>query len=1061
MQPAISKDHIAFVYAGDIWVSNKDGSSPRRLTTDSADEDHPHFSPDGKWIAFSANYDNNRDVYKISVKGGQPTRLTWHPGADQVNGWSANGLRILFTSRREMRQGRSAQAWEVLSTGGLPMKVMDAVVQMASWAGDGKTLAYQPYNVAHRGSSGWRNHRGGTTPPIWILEPGGNSYEEIPHVNASDTNPLWVGNDVYFLSDRDNVRNLHQYNAETKAVSQLTHEKLWDILSADSYKNEIIYDAGGELKIVNTAGNTQRLSITINPDLPELRTQWKNVMGSLESALLSAHGKRVLISARGEIFTIPLEDGSTRNLTQTDGVRERDALWSPKGDKIAYTSDKGGEQKLVIVDQFGANKSKSYSLGGEGDFNLMLWGGEGKRIIYGDSHLGLWAINTTSGKRNKIDTDNRRAGFGVSQSKDGRWLAYTKVAANYLSDIYIHDLFKGKTHKITDGMSHATDPAFSPDGKYLYFFASTNAGTTSVFLDMSTQERPRRNGLYGVVLTADGKSPLLPKSDEEELTEDKPKDKSDKKDKEGKTKEKVAAVKIDFKNIEDRIVALPVPQRAYGGMEVANDGNLYFIEFDQPGISIDTDGSPSFNSRLIQFDFEELETNVAINDVVGFALSSDGKSILTISQNGTLETAKIAKELKTESLDTSGIKAKISPAAEWAQIFDEVWRTEKDYFYAKNMHGLDWKAIGDRYRTLLPDVGRRSDLNRLMVEMIAELQVGHNRVGGGDVVRQKSVSVGLLGVDLRVKHGQYTITKIYTGERWNPSLKAPLAAPGIGAKVGDTIHSVNGVHLDATINIYSLFENTVGTQVALEVSSDINYKNIRKVIVEPIANDSRLRVWNWIESNRKAVEKATNGKVGYIYLPDTAGGGFTYFNRMFFAQSDKKALIIDERRNSGGQAANYITDVLSRQYLSSWKDRDAMLFDTPGGAVYGPKVMLIDQDAGSGGDFLPYSFSRMGLGKLIGKTTWGGLIGIAANRQTIDGGMVLVPYFRFFTPEGEWRVENEGVAPDMEVELDPIQVNKGRDTQLEAGITEILEQLKTYKPVKLNKAPKSPEKVGQ
>jgi tricorn protease len=1068
MQPAISENHIAFVYAGDIWIANKDGSLPRRLTSDSADENQPHFSPDGNWLAFSANYDDNWDVYKIAVTGGQPTRLTWHPGDDNVNGWSADGKRILFTSRREMRQGRSAQAWEVLALGGFPTKVMEAVVQSASWSSDGTTLAYQPYITAHRGSSGWRNHRGGSTPPIWILKPGANSYVEIPHLRASDTNPLWVDNNVYFLSDRDNVRNLYQYNTTSKAVTQLTHEKVWDVVSADNYHREIIYDVGGELKIVNTAdGLAKTVAININPDLPELRTQWKNAMGALENAQISAHGKRVVLSARGEIFTVPLEKGSTRNLTQTDGIRERDALWSPKGDKIAYTSDKGGIQNLVIVDQFGANKNRSFSLGGASDNQLLLWGGEGKRIIYSDSHLGLWVINTKDGKRNKIDTDNRRAGFGVSQTKDGRWLAYTKFAANNLSDIYIYDLFKNKSHKVTGSMSHATSPAFSPDGKYLYFFASTNAGITSVFLDMSTQERPLRNGLYGIVLSADEKSPLLPKSDEETIDGEDSKEADTNQDKakntaDGSKKEsKIAAVKIDFKGIQDRIVALPVPLRAYANMVVANNGNLFFIEFDQPGISIDTDGSPSFSSRLMQFDFEGLESSIAKTDVVAFNLSSDGKNILTVSQDGKLETTKVSKKLEPKALDTSEVKAKINPRAEWAQIFDEVWRTEKDYFYAENMHGLDWDAIGKRYRTLLPYVGRREDLNRLMVEMIAELQVGHNRIGGGDLVRQTPISVGLLGADLRVKHGQYTITKIYTGEKWNPSLKAPLAAPGIGAKVGDTIHSVNGVPLDAKTNIYALFEDTVGKQVALEVSSDINYKNMRKVIVEPIANDDSLRIWNWIESNRIAVEKATKGKVGYIYLPDTAGGGFTFFNRMFFAQSDKTALIIDERRNSGGQAANYITDVLSREYLSSWKDRDAMIFDTPGGAVFGPKVMLIDQDAGSGGDFLPYSFKRMGLGKLIGKTTWGGLIGIAANRQTIDGGRVVVPFFRFFTPEGEWRVENEGVDPDMDVALDPVQVNQGRDTQLEAGISEILQQLKTYKPVKLNKAPKLPEKVGQ
>jgi tricorn protease len=1055
-EPAISADKIAFVYAGDIWQANHDGSSPSRVTSSTADETAPHFSPDGQWLAFSANHDNNTDVYLISSNGGQPTRLTWHPGRDTVNGWSRDGQRILFTSGREMKMGRSAQAWEVASKGGLPTKVMDAVVQSASWANDGKTLAYQPYNTAHRGGSGWRNHRGGTVPPIWIMQPGASSYQQIPRVKASDTNPLWVGDEVYFLSDRDLVRNLHKYNQQSKQVTQVTFEKTWDLISADTQGENVIYDVAGSLKLLNTkTGTTTSPKISINPDLPELRVQWKDAMSALESARLSSSGKRVLISARGEVFTVPVKEGSTRNLTMTDGVRERDALWSPKGNRIAYTSDESGEQKLMIVDQMGRPKNKGFSLGPTADYQLISWAGDGSKIIYSDNHLGLWSINPINGKRTKLDTDNRRSQFETSLSSDGRWLAYTKIGANHFSDIYLYDFKKKQSHKLTDSMSSAGSPVFSPDGQYLYFSASTNSGPTNVGLDMSTQERPYRYAIYAFVLSADGRSPLLPKSDEEKTTKKSDDDKGEDDDK------KVNAVQIDLKGLSERIVALPMAQKAYFGMEVAEDGNLYFIETNQPGDSIEADGQATQTSQLMRFDFEEKKTEKIMDDVQGFTLSSDGKTILTFSSNGELKTAEIGKKLSPEALNTSEVKAKINPRAEWEQIFDEVWRAERDYFYAANMHGLDWKAIHTRYKKLLPHVARRADLNRLMVEMIAEMQVGHNRVGGGDIPRQKPIAVGLLGADLRVVKNQYKIKTIYTGEKWNPSVIAPLAAPGIGAKEGDTIHSVNGVTLNGAINIYSLLENTVGKQVTLMVSRNGNIKNAKKVIVEPVANDGNLRFWNWVEKNRKTVDKASGGKVGYVYLPNTAGAGFTFFNRMFFAQADKKAMIIDERRNGGGQAANYITDILSRQYLASWKDRDGLIYDTPGTAVFGPKVMLIDQDAGSGGDFLPYSFKRMGIGKLIGKTTWGGLIGIAANRATIDGGRVVVPFFRFFTPDNEWRVENEGVAPDIEVELNPTLVNKGRDSQLEAGINEVLNQLKTYKPIKLDKAPAFPAKVGQ
>jgi len=1057
--PAISKNQLAFVYAGDIWLANRDGSAPHRITSSTADESNPHFSPDGKWLAYSANHDNNNDVYLISTTGGQPTRLTWHPGPDTVNGWSADGQRILFTSRREMKIGRSAQAWEVAVKGGLPTKVMDAVVQSAAWSLDGETIAYQPYITAHRGASGWRNHRGGSTPPIWILKPSGKSYQEIPHVRASDTNPLWVGEDVYFLSDRDNVRNLYKYQPNSNQVTQVTFEKIWDINFADAQDNSLIYEVGGSLKLLNVDnGTTTAVTIDINPDLPELRVQWKDAMPSMENIRLSSSGKRALVSARGEVFTVPLKDGSTRNLTFTSGVRERDALWSPKGERIAYTSDKGGFQKLVIVDQSGNKKSKSYSLGEPADYQLLLWGGDGSKIIYSDNHLGLWAINPKNGKRKKIDIDNRRNSVGISLSADGRWLAYTKSRANYFADIYLYDFKLNKSYLITDGMSSSSSPVFSPDGQYLYFMASTNAGTTAVGLDMSTQERPLRNGIYAVVLAAAGKSPLLPKSDEEDEA-DKNSKKSD--DDSDKSEKKKVVVKVDINKISERIVALPVAQRAYSGMQVAHDGNLYYVQSNQRGDSVGLDGRLTETSELIRFDFEENKAEKVLDDVEEFNLSADGKVILTISTEGKLKTAKIDKKFEMEDLNTADVRVKMNPRAEWQQIFDEVWRTERDYFYAENMHGLDWKGIGERYKKLLPHVGRRADLNRLLVEMIAEMQVGHNRVFGGDIPTEKTVSVGLLGADFRVVNNQYRISRVYTGEKWNPSLKAPLSAPGIGAKEGDTILSVNGTVVSGNMNIFSLFENTVGKQVTMTVSEDGKRKNAKKIIVEPIANEEGLRFWAWVEGNRKAVDKATNGQVGYVYLPDTAGGGFTFFNRMFFAQTDKKAMIIDERRNGGGQAANYITDILSRKYLASWKDRDGMVFDTPGAAVYGPKVMLIDQDAGSGGDFLPYSFKRMKLGKLIGKTTWGGLIGIAANRSTIDDGRVLVPFFRFYTPDNEWRVENEGVSPDMDVALDPVLVNNGRDSQLEAGITEVLAQLKSYKPIKLDKSPALPTKVGE
>lgn len=1063
--PDISKDQLAFVYAGDIWVASRDGKESRRLTSSAADESLPVFSPDGKWIAFTADYNGNTDAYVISADGGQPKRLTFHPDDDVVTGWSPDGKEVLFTSPREVAVGRSQQLYRISASGGYPTKVMDAPVTEADYAPDGKSMAYRPYIQAYRGSSGWRQHRGGTTPPIWIYDFDAKSHVEIPHVNASDLNPIWLGKEVYFLSDRaDGAVNLFRYEGQGKAPKQLTENTVWDIRSARGFGDAIAYEAGGRLYELNTKnGRSHEIKVSINPDLPQLQVEWKDAAGMLESASLSPTGKRAVLVARGDIFTVPTDEGSTRNITASDGVRESAALWSPDGSRIAYISDKGGAHQLVIAGQTGMGDSKSYKFDGTAYYNLLSWGGKGEHIIYQDNHLNLFAFDVESGKHRKIATDNRRGDVGVSQSADGRWLAYTVAGANYFNRVMIYDFEGGETFAVTDGLSHASDPAFSPDGKYLYFAASTNSGPSQVGLDMSTQERPLRFGLYAAVLQADGSSPLLPKPGDEEVKEEKPEEEKNKKEEgEGDEKEEAKPVSIDTEGLTSRIIALPVPERAYDTLRVASDGALFFIEREQPGVSRELpDTDRSATDTLMRFDFEDREADSAFERISGYDISHDGKKLIVMGMGGRVMTANATARPQGESLGMGDVKMLVNPRNEWAQIFADVWRMEREYFYDPNLHGLDWDAVYKRYRPLVDHVGRREDLNDLMVEMIGELQVGHNRVRGGDIHRERGMSVGLLGADLRVEDGRYMLAKIYTGERWNPFLVAPLAIPGIGVKEGDFILAINGRSLTADDNIFAHLEGTVGKQVTLTVSADASGKDSRDVVVEPVGHEDELRHWNWVEGNRRKVEEATDGRVAYVYLPNTAGAGFTYFNRMFFAQVDKKAIIVDERSNGGGQAANYITDVLSRTYLASWKDRDGMTFDTPGGAIYGPKVMLIDQDAGSGGDFLPYAFRRMGLGKLIGTRTWGGLIGISANPSLIDGGQLAVPFFRFYTPDGEWRVENEGVAPDIEVVQATAALNAGSDPQLERAITEILKDLEAYTPIKRPEAPAYPTEVGK
>ncbi len=1062
-QPDLSADKLAFVYGGDIWVSNRDGTDPKRITSHPATESAPKFSPDGKTIAFTANYDNNSDVYTIDINGGQPKRLTYHPSQDVVNGWSTDGKSVLFASSREILNSRSRQLYQISVSGGYPSKVMQAIAYEGEWNQQGNELAYRPFRAAHSGASGWHLHRGGTTPPIWIINPKSGKTEKLPHNRSNDINPMWQGDDVIFLSDRDNIAsNLYHYNRQTKAVKQLTKETDWNIRSADLNGNEVVYEAGGVLKsYALDTGKTQVLDINLIADSVQLRPQWKKTGNNIERFGLSKSGKRAVITARGDIYTVPLKDGSVRNLTQTDGVRESHGIWSSKGTKLAYISEVADKNnvvghQLIIRSQTGLGKKKVIDLNSSSYLSLLSWSPDDSHIIFSDNHLQLFGLNLKTEKTFLINKDVRRSNVEFSFSSDSRWLAYTVSGKNYFSQIKLYDFKNKKSHLITDRMSHAHSPAFAKDD-YLYFAASTNTGPAQVGLDMSTQEKPIRSALYVAVLSKKGKSPLLPKMGDEEAKPVKDKDSDEKDD-----KTEVKSVKIDLNGLLDRKVALPLPERNYDSLSVADDGSLFFIERVQPGVSNELPGSERFaTAQLKRFDFEEKQATVAMSDIGSYTMSADGKKLLIMTPGFKLVHADAKEKLESKPLNTSDMQALVDPKKEWLQIFNETWWMEKEYFYDPNMHGSDWKKVYDKYRPLLAHVVRREDLNELMVEMIGELEVGHNRVWGGDVHRESPVAIGQLGADFEIDNGNYKIKTIYTGERWNPYLQAPLAIPGLAVKEGDYILAINGKKLTSNENIFRHLAGTTGKQITLRVNSKATSKGARNIVVEPIQNERMIRHWHWVEKNRRYVEKKTNGKVGYVYLPNTAGDGYRYFNRMFFAQVNKKAMIIDERRNGGGQAANYITDVLSREYLAGWKDRDGLVFSTPGGAVYGPKVMLIDQDAGSGGDFLPYAFKRMGIGKLIGKRTWGGLIGIAANPRLIDGGGLVVPFFRFFTPDSEWRVENEGVAPDIDIDLEPSGVNKGVDTQLDKAIEEVLKQLKSYKPIYLDEAPAMPKELGQ
>lgn len=1056
-QPAVSDEHLAFVYAGDLWVADRDGANPRRLTSDDAEENNPRFSPDGSRIAFAAAYDGNTDVYVIPVAGGQPERLTWHPGEDVPVGWTPDGESVAFTSRRESDIGSSPQLYRVSRHGGAPIKEMEARFFRGEWNQDGDRLAYidfgPAYNGLYGGSAGWRGYRGGRAPSIRILDLETDQVERIEGERMNDLHPTWVDGEVYFLSDRVDERlNLFRYDEEDGEAVQLTDQSDWDIRWFDGHDGQVVYEAGGRLHEMDLAdGDTRPIRIDIDPDLAQQRTRRVDAADNLQDARISPNAKRAIVTARGEIFTVPVDEGSTRNLTNTDGQREYTGIWSPDGGEVAWLEESLDGQTLVVRDQRGVAEREEFFLGPE-FYELRDWDAENGRILYTDNRQGLHYIDLDTGETRLIDTGLREGAIDIALSPDGRWVAYTKYQENFYRDLKVYHFDQSESGRISDGMADTASPVFSPDGKHLYFAASTNTGPRQFGLDMTSQERPYRAGLYAAVLREDAESPLLPGSGDEPAS-----------DESNDGDEQDPVTRIDFNGLLDRTVALQVAEGNYGNLEVAADGSLFYIESPQPGATREPPGqTPMRHARMERFDFDEREERTMLSGVNRFDISASGGHMLLQMANGSLSVAEIDREIEPEPLDLSGMRMEIDPQEEWAQIFDEAWRMQRDFFYADNLHEIDWDAVYEQYQPLVEHVGRREDLNELMIEMIAELFVGHNRLGGGDVHEPRDPpDTGLLGANFSVDQGRYRIERIYSGESWNPFLEGPLSVPGRQAREGEYIIAINGREIGANENLFKRLKDTAGEQILLTVGPDPRGHDAREIEIEPVASEGQLRLWGWVEDNRRRVAEATDGRVGYIYLPDTAGGGYRFFNRMFHAQLDKEALIIDERDNSGGQAANYITEVLSRDHLANWAYREGMMSRTPQAALHGPKVMMIDQDAGSGGDFLPYAFRELDIGKLVGTRTWGGLIGISRNPALVDGGFMTVPHFRFIDTDNQWSIENEGVAPDIEVELDPVATNEGRDTQLERTIEIILEELENWEDEVSREQPPLPTQPGR
>jgi tricorn protease len=1051
-QPAISSSHVAFIYANDLWVANLDGTGARRLTSDEGIESNPVFSPDGKMLAFSAQYEGNIDVYVVPVEGGVPRRLTWHPGADLVQCFTPDGSAVLFTSPREVFTTRYTQLFKVTVNGSGPeekLKIPNAA--RAGYAPDGTRIVYNPLSQVF---TQWKNYRGGTVSTLNIIQLSDYAVEKIPQPKerCNDTDPMWLDNMIYFRSDRNGEFNIFSYDTKSKAIKQLTNHADFPVIAASAGGGRIIYEQAGYLSILDPrSGKATKLTVGAAADLLETRPRFAKGFRWVRDASISPTGARAVIEFRGEIVTVPAEKGDPRNISNTPGANERAPVWSPDGKQIAYLSDDSGEYQLCVQSQDGKGEVKKYRLTGAGFYETPDWSPDSQKISYVDNSRTLYWVDLKSGACKKIGSDYLM-GAGRMQhswSPDSKWIAYTRNDQVYIQIVYIYALDQDKSFAVTDGLSEVSQPVFDAGGKYLYFLGSTDAGPVKQWFDLSAADMRMTSSLYLVVLRKDTPSPLAKESDEEKGVQ-----------KEEKPREAPAApaqpFTIDFDGIQYRILDLPIPAGEYTNLQAGAASQIFFLKTVADG------PAGAGGAELHRYDLTKRKDDNLLSGVRGFQISADAKKILIMQRDSMSIVAVPSAERIPPGqgrLNIDAVEVQVDPRAEWQQIFNEAWRINRDYFYATNMHGVDWNAMKQKYAVFLPDLAVRGDLNRVIQWMCSELGVGHHRVGGGDTIYEpKSVPGGLLGADYAIENGRYRFKKIYGGLNWNPGLRSPLTEPGVDVKEGEYLMAVNGQDLRPPVSVYKPFENTSGKIVELSVGPNPDGSGARTVKVVPVANESALRNRDWVEGNIKKVDQATGGRVAYVYVPNTSTQGHTYFKRYFYPQSYKDAIIVDERFNGGGLVADYYIDHLRKPVISYWNMRYGADLKTPGASIQGPKVMLIDETAGSGGDLLPWMFRKFKLGQLIGKRTWGGLVGTLGFPVLMDGGSVTAPNLAIWTPEEGWTVENAGVPPDIEVEQTPADVIAGKDPQLEKAIQVIMDELKKN-PSQEPKRPPYPVKV--
>lgn len=1051
--PDVSKTHITFTYAGDIWIVEKEGGTAHKLTTAKGVEGFAKFSPDGSQIAFSGNYDGNVDVYVIPTLGGLPKRITHHGMTDRIVDWFPDGKNLLFASSRESGKQRFNQFYKVSKDGGLAEKLPLPYAEFGSASSDGKKIAF---TIRTRVFRTWKRYLGGMAADIYIFDLEKMTSENISNNIANDEIPMWKDNRIYYLSDRDkNQRyNIWVYDISTKQNKQLTFFDEFDVHFPSIGENEIVFEAGGLLYLLDLSTEKIReVKINVITDGSTLLTQNENVEKLIQNFSVSYNGNRALFEARGEIFSVPAENGAVINLTQSSGAAERYPSWSPNGKYIAYFSDKTGEYQLTIRDIEKPEDEKVLTSFDDGYRYKIYWSPDSKKLVFIDQTMTINLYDMTSDKLTKIDKqlwyyEGGLRNFSVSWSSDSRYFAYAKDLENRTSAIAIYDVKEEKVRQLTNGFYSDSNPVFDPDGKYLYFL--TNRNFNPVYSDFdNTWIYPNSTQIAAVTLLKETPSPIAPKNDSLTVKKDdetkSDEKKSDEKKDDKKDEKKTKEVKIDFDGFEERVVILPPASGNFGNLSAVS-GKVVFHR--KPN-----SGSSDKKKPLMFYDLDKREEKTIVDDADAYQISADGKKVLVANKNS-YSIADVAPDQKVDKkLPTNQLEMTVNPKEEWKQIFNEVWRLERDFFYDKNMHGVDWKEMKKRYAALIENAVTRSDVNYIIGELISELNASHTYRGGGDDDNPLQRAVGYLGIDWELNDGAYRIKRIVKGAPWDSEVRSPLLASGLKVKEGDYILAVNGIKIDITKDPSSAFEGLADKTVELTINNKPSFDGAWTIVVKTLSDETRLRNLEWIESNRKRVDEATDGKIGYIYVPSTGFDGQTELARQFYAQFNKQGLIIDERFNNGGQIPDRFIELLDRKPLAFWAVRDGARWQWPPVANFGPKVMLINGWSGSGGDAFPDYFRKAKLGPLVGARTWGGLIGITGAPTLIDGGTVTVPTFRMYDPDGKWFKEGHGVDPDIEVPEDPGMLAKGVDVQLERAIQEVLRLLKENPPVN----PKQPD----